>query len=51
MLRIQIDTKNLNCYSGSVKQHQIVLHCKPYETEFFKYVRLLDDVRLLDALE
>ena len=36
MLSIKIDiTKSLKIdYSPSVQQHQIVLRCKPYETEF-----------------
>ena len=34
----------------ALRQHQIVLICKPYDTEFFHYARLVYGVRLLDAL-
>ena len=38
-------------YLLSGQQHQIVLLFKPYETEFFNHVRLIDAARLLDILQ
>ena len=32
-----------------VQQHQIVLLCKPYETEYFRYARLLDTPEYTDG--
>ena len=36
---------------NALRQHQIVLLYKPYDTEFFHYARLVYGVRLLGALE
>ncbi len=40
-MSIQIGT------NWSVQQHEIVLFCKPYKSDF-QYVRLIDAVLLLD---
>ena len=42
LLSIQLDTKRLH---HQVQQHQIVRHGKPYEREFFHYVRFLGTVK------
>ena len=47
MLSIQIDTSSLELVS---QQHQIVLLCKPYETEFSIFTVLIDTLRILGTL-